>query len=1106
MRGPSTELPGAHPISVATSANAAAEGTSEFQLQSHPEERSALPRLEGYVIRERLGEGGMGVVWKAVQLSTKRTVAVKLMSAASFGSERARLRFEREVELTASLDHPHIARVFDSGVRDGVFFYSMEWIDGLPLDEHVKKHQLSRRQTLLLMERVCAAVQHAHQKGVIHRDLKPSNILVDKEGQPHVLDFGLAKFTQGGDRISLDGEIAGTPPFMSPEQAAGRVDEVDTRSDVYTLGVMLFHLLSGQYPHDHNGSNIELLRRIAEEEPRRIRDIQPKIDADLATLLGHTLEREPEGRYAAAGALAADLHRYLSGDPVSARPPSPAYRLRKRIRKHRKSFAFGSVIVALILSIAGYAAYDYYAQWGDWIKVADHDFTSANASPDGLEFIGGSNEPSPYKTTAWKGGGDGLRGKRAEWCVLKDVHVRGDVRVVVNVAFGSQPEGFEICLNSGTFGFACPPGYSAEVGGYQGQVSFISRNERIGWPDMSEAISTSIRPGRVAAITFERQGELLTLQVDKEPPIRSTQLVPLTGVGLDGVAVRAWSNTTVIRSITVYRRSLPKKANPVIAGDALVEAGDLAAALRQYENLADDYPHSATGEIALSRAGSLAGTIRPMDAARMRRLVDRFTREYPHSWLRRQLMESQVLGIWQDGRFDQALEKLEIIRRSDSQTRLPLRLVAAARLRKGGLPPNIAKKLMACVRQVPDVGRLNVTGLGIESLADIVRPELRHLECSDNPIRSLEPLRGSMLQNLRCNFTEISSLEPLRGHKLRVLNIVETSVSDLDPIRGMPLSALVCDHCPITSLEPLRGMATLTMINFEGTSVSSLDPLTGLPLKQVSIGRTFVRDLNPLEGMPLEKLDIRGCEIAGLDAVRGAPLISLRCDENRIESLEPLRGMNIHSLKCSSNRIRSLDPLRGMPLQELRVFDNPLTSLEPLVENPPAHFWFDCDSLPDAELERVREIWSKRPEHRRHSRDAALLLALRHGDVSTLRRLATSFDGHRYLLAPHELTWEDASRLCRSLGGHLVTIASPEENAFLTNLCRDCDREPWIGLRRTVGHAAWETGESVSFSALSLPSVFDHRDPGTNVSFARGDWILMPDRYGKLNPFIIEWD
>jgi predicted Ser/Thr protein kinase len=320
------------------------------------------PEIKGYQIHSKLGEGGMGVVWRAHQVSTNRDVAVKVMSARAFGSEHAIARFEREVELAARLEHPNIARVYDSGIHEKTYYYAMELIPGQHLDEYVQAHQLTHRQVFELMCAVCSGVQYAHQRGVIHRDLKPSNILVTEDGQPHILDFGLAKdiLEEASQAMSVDGDTMGTLAYMSPEQAAGRVPDVGTGSDIYSLGVILYHLLTGNLPHDVHSSRYEVLKRIQEDEPVRPSKLNRHISRDLDAIVLKCLEKDSGRRYQSVGELAEDMRHWLGGLPVKARSINTWYVLGKLIARYRVAAVILCLLAVIILSTSFIGIYSLY--------------------------------------------------------------------------------------------------------------------------------------------------------------------------------------------------------------------------------------------------------------------------------------------------------------------------------------------------------------------------------------------------------------------------------------------------------------------------------------------------------------------------------------------------------------------------------------------------------------------------------------------------------------------------------------------------------------------------------------------------------------------------
>jgi tetratricopeptide (TPR) repeat protein len=336
------------------------------------------PDLEGRLLGDfrivrKLGEGGMGIVFEAEQQHPKRPVALKVIRGGAFVDENQIKMFQREAQTLARLKHPAIAAIYEMGrTHQGQHFFAMELVRGETLGAWLKQGSPDLKLKLGLFRKICDAVAYAHQRGVIHRDLKPSNILVMKEsssastasglGIPDVkiLDFGLARITDADMAASTFitdmGTVRGTLPYMSPEQIRGNPDEIDLRTDVYSLGVLLYEMLTGKLPHDLGKSGFaEAARIICDEPPAPLTKTwggTKRLDADVATIANKALEKEPARRYQSAAALAEDVGRYLADLPIQARPPSAVYQFRKLVARHTVGFGFIGALFVMAIALA----------------------------------------------------------------------------------------------------------------------------------------------------------------------------------------------------------------------------------------------------------------------------------------------------------------------------------------------------------------------------------------------------------------------------------------------------------------------------------------------------------------------------------------------------------------------------------------------------------------------------------------------------------------------------------------------------------------------------------------------------------------------------------
>jgi serine/threonine-protein kinase len=392
-----------------------AELDALFPPSSEPDGRppappdAGLPRVPGYAVEEVIGRGGMGVVYRARQLRLNRPVALKMLLAGAYAGPHERERFRREAEAVASLRHANIVQVHDVGDLEGRPYFTMELVEGGSLAQKLRGTPQPARQAAALLATLARAVQAAHQGGIVHRDLKPANILLTADGAPKIADFGLALHCDAGPALTLSGARIGTPSYMAPEQAVGKAGTVGPAADVYSLGAILYELLTGRPPF-RGETAAETERQVIAEEPAPPSRLNAKVPRDLETICLKCLHKAPQRRYATAAALAEDLERFQRDEPIAARRAGPLERAAKWARRHPAPTAILAASLLVVATLVG-AGLWLVVQRARWRDAVEADLKDVAGLQDSARWADARAALERAEARLGRGGPDDLRGR-----------------------------------------------------------------------------------------------------------------------------------------------------------------------------------------------------------------------------------------------------------------------------------------------------------------------------------------------------------------------------------------------------------------------------------------------------------------------------------------------------------------------------------------------------------------------------------------------------------------------------------------------------------------------------------------------------------------------
>ncbi|MHC4914206.1 MAG: serine/threonine-protein kinase [Planctomycetota bacterium] len=569
-----------------------------------------------YRIVEEVARGAMGIVYRAEQRRLGREVALKVMLTGEHASEGEVRRFTREAQALARLKHPNIVPIYDIGEVDGRHYFTMDFVEGQTLSQVLSERELTVTEGLHIIEQVADAVAAAHTRGVVHRDIKPSNIMLDSDGGVHIMDFGLAKAAGAETKHTRDGTTIGTPSYMPPEQARGEVSRVDERSDVYSMGAVLYEVLTGRSPFA--GTNLlEIVLAVINEDPPRPRSVNSRVPRELETIILKCMEKDPARRYHTAGELRDEIRRFRSGEPIHAQPPSHFYRLRKRLRKHWVLLSMTAAV--LLIAAAATGAVIFILKYDPPPNITEAKWQTVDSCDFSPEAMG------RFWTTAVSFHDFYLSPVSSE---QKDRWTAGRVLISQKLVHGSARTVFTFALKERLGADPLVLGFYSSAANVIGRERvpclFRVSGERVQLlanvaPDSSgtsrvvaDGPLPRLRPGPIYRVTAERHGITLRFSLEEEDTAGEFSEIARLSYAHPQLSNYRYMNLNVMlrggeklvrpQTLTIERLFFPRETSALVSADSLFFRGEYNGAFDEYSMIA--IPREGARQSPLDRASA----------------------------------------------------------------------------------------------------------------------------------------------------------------------------------------------------------------------------------------------------------------------------------------------------------------------------------------------------------------------------------------------------------------------------------------------------------------------------------------------------------------------